>query len=190
MPTFDSAIRAISIAMLLAVAACDSDDTTTSNPTSSDGGTAPSTSSAPDAINEAALAGCPSSSTLITSTEWPTCLAGRRVSGTEPFNKSPCELRVGQNGAFEYWRSGALALSVTDRASWRSGSGTYQNDLDPAGRRTFLASVQPDLPVVEGQPRVTKVSLTFASLLDDSIEIEYLDAGRVRQTYTCSVAVI
>ncbi|MBX3221872.1 MAG: hypothetical protein KF795_15245 [Labilithrix sp.] len=193
MKAFDSSLRAISITSLMFLVACGGDDTNgdpnTPGATPDGGSSTPPPASAPDAISEAVLAACPQSTSLIESTEWPSCVAGRRVTGTEPFNDSACELKIGQNGAFEYWRGGALALSVPERSGWGSATGTYQNTLS-AGRRAFLASVAPNLPAVEGEPRVTDVNLNFFTLADDKVEIQYMDASLNRQTYTCQVNVL
>lgn len=189
---FDTRLHAVAIPLLISLLACNSDEATGDpNPVvAPDGGSSsPPPSSAPDAITETVLAACPQSATLIESTEWPSCLAGRRVSGTEPFNNSACELRIGQSGALEYWRNGALALAVPDRSGWGSASGTYQNQAS-AGRRIFLAGVSPDLSAVEGEPRILEVNLAFLTLADDKVEIQYLDASLRRQTYTCQVNVL
>ncbi len=199
MHAYDSSLRALALALSMILVGCDSADpvsTTTTPDGSSSTGTKPDggssttpPASAPDAITEAVLAACPESATLIQSTEWPSCLAGRRVAGTEPFNNSSCELKIGQSGAFEYWRGGALALSIAERSVWRSPTGTYQNQVS-AGRRMFLAGVAPDLPVVEGKARVVNLDLTFVSLADDKVEIDYMDESLVRKTYVCQVNVL
>ncbi|MBS2017065.1 MAG: hypothetical protein JST00_29535 [Deltaproteobacteria bacterium] len=180
------ATRLLAATFVVATSAC-SDDASTSP--GADSGTTPPTSTAPDAITDAVLAACPQSTTLITSSEWPLCLAGRRVTGTEPFNNTPCELAIGQNGAMEYRRGGAVALRLPDRGGWGRTDGTYQND-GSAGRRIFLASVTPTLPVVEGQPRLLRVTVKFFVGADDNVEVEYLDAARARQTYNCQVNVL
>ena len=186
---------AISFTLIaMASAACDDDGqsgSSTSPPPSSDTDSGTSPPASADAITESVLAACPQSSTLIETTEWPSCLAGRRVSGTEPFNNSPCELRIGANGAFEYVRAGAVALTVPDRSSWTDASGTYQNELN-AGRRIFLAGIAPDVPFVEGRPQVTHINLSFFSVAsqDETVEIRYLDADRTSQTYNCKVDVL
>ncbi len=195
--SFPFASLALCLALSASVSACDDDasdargnNNTTPPPSNTDSGTTRPPTSA-DAITESVLAACPQSSTLIQSAEWPSCLAGKRVSGTEPFNNSPCELRIGENGTFEYLRSGNLALKVPERSGWRGATGTYQNELS-AGRRVFLAGIAPDLPMVEGQPQVTNVNLGFFSVTtqDETVEIQYLDASRARQTYNCKVDVL
>ncbi len=193
MQAFESSLRAISTALLIGLVACSSDDASTDPPTSTqtpDGGSSTNPPvSAPDAITEAVLAACPQSATLIETTEWPSCLAGKRVTGTEPFNNSPCELKIGQNGAFEYLRGGAVALSIPDRSGWGAATGTYQNELN-AGRRAFLASVAPNLPAAEGQSRITRITINVFSVLDDKVEIEFMDEKLARQTYTCQANVL
>lgn len=190
---FDTSVRAISIALLIGLVACSSDDASgdppASSPTPDSGSSTNPPASAPDAITEAVLAACPQSATLIETTEWPSCLAGKRVTGTEPFNNTPCELKIGQNGAFEYLRGGAVALSVPDRSGWGDAMGTYQNELN-AGRRAFLAGVSPNLPAVEGQPRITNITINIFSVLDDKVEIQYMDEKLARQTYNCQINVL
>jgi hypothetical protein len=171
------------------LAACGGSD----SPANSDGGSQPVDASgtgagAGDVINAAALAACPRADLLIQTTDWPSCLAGKRIAGKEPFGDQPCELRIGFNGAFEYRRAGAAVLSVPERSAWRSPTGTYQNTV-PSGNepRLFLASVAPSLLVPEGQSVVTGITLTCAARVDDNVEIVFLDAARARSTYNCRV---
>lgn len=183
--------------VVVSTAACDGDDATGqssgtgSTPPQSPGTGNPPPTSTGDGIDEATLASCPQTTTLIETAEWPSCLAGKRVTGTEPFSKEPCELRIGANGVFEYLRGGAVAIAVPARSQWRSGTGNYQNTAG-SGPRIFLAGIAPDLEVVDGQPRVTNVNLSFFAFAgqQDNVEIKYLDAARNRQTYNCSVNVL
>lgn len=189
MQAFHNPIRAIAVTSILLLAACNDDASSSrgGDPSPDGGGSTPPT--AADAITESVLAACPESTSLIESTEWPSCLAGRRVTGKEPFNDSVCELTIGEAGAFEYWRGGALALSVPSESAWGAASGSYQNQLN-AGRRAFLASVAPGLPAVEGEVRVERITLNFFSLADDKVEIQFMDEDLARKTYTCQVDVI
>lgn len=139
-----------------------------------------------DDIDEAVLAMCPQQAILLETSEWPTCVEGRSIAGVEPFNNMPCELKIGKNGVFEYFRDGKLALSVPDRSKWQGAFGTYSNE-NSAGRRAFLASISPDLPVVEGQPRVTNITISlYSEIVDDNVEVEFIDAALARQTYNCT----
>ncbi len=166
---------------ILAVAtlfACADDET------GSSGGTpAPSAGG----VDAAAIAACPRSDTLLTTADWITCLSGRSVTGTEPFGGARCELRAGEGGAFTYVRNGAAALSVPPRSSWGAAAfGTYQN-----GNDTMIAGISPDLPLVPGGATLQKLRLLFAGRgVEDTIEIEYLDASRARGTYACRVDVL
>jgi len=178
--------------LVVSMPACDGDEGMVGKPSggnaSDAGGTTPPASS--DGVDEATLARCPQSSTLIETTEWMSCLAGKRISGVEPFNNAPCELRIGSDGVFEYLRGGAVAIAVPERSRWRSATGTYQNAATSgSSSRIFLAGVAPDLEAVDGAPRVTSVDLSFFSLasMEDTIEVKYLDAALVRQTYNCKV---
>jgi len=74
------------------------------------------------------IGSCPPSSTLIETSDWVTCLEGKRLSGTDPFSKKSCELRVGSEGALDYYRDGAAAIAVPARGAWRGASGTYQKE--------------------------------------------------------------
>lgn len=138
-------------------------------------------------IDEATLAKCPQSSSLIETTEWMTCLEGKRLTGVEPFNNTPCELRIGTNGAFEYVRDGAVALAVPERSAWLDATGTYQNNATSG--RFLLASIAPDLPFVEGETRVDRISISLFALesQDDNVEVIYYDPALSRQTYNCGV---
>ncbi len=183
-----SSLRLIVLGCALTLGACDDDEV--ASPPGADGGTASPPASA-DAITESVLAACPSATTMIQSVEWPSCLAGRRVTGTEPFTNAPCELRIGADGRFDYLRAGAVAFTVPERSGWRAATGTYKNEVS-AGRRIFLAGLAPDLPAMAGQPRVTNVNLSFFSVAgqDETVEIQYLDANLARQTSTCRVDVL
>ena len=141
-----------------------------------------------EALDEAVLAACPQSTTLIETSDWTTCLEGRRLTGVEPFSNMPCELRFGANGAIEYWRGGELAIAVPSRDAWGDAYGSYQNDASGASR-FFLASVTPDLAAVEGEPRVTDVDISLFALegQDDTVAVNYLDENLARQTYNCTV---
>ena len=144
-------------------------------------------------IDEAAVRACPSATSLIQSTEWSSCLAGRSIAGTEVFTGTPCELRVGQDGAFDYLRNGAVFLSLPPRPQWTGVSGLYQNTVrDTLGPRLLLASLDPSFPVVAGQPYMNSVDLTFVAGAgqDESVEIEYFDALRTRITLVCRVNVL
>lgn len=134
------------------------------------------------------LADCPASSTLIQTTDWLSCLAGKSLIGADPFSKKPCELRIGADGALDYYRDGAVAIAVPERSTWQGPSGTYQND-GSGSRLIFLASVAPDLPAVEAEPRVTDVSISLFGLesQESTVEVKYLDAGLARQTYNCTL---
>jgi hypothetical protein len=148
---------------------------------------------ATDLVDEAALRACPSATSLIQTLDWPTCLAGRRVAGTEPFTNVPCELRFGQNGAFEYLRSGSVFLTVPPRPTWTGGSGLYQNTTRATvGPRLVLASISPTFPIVVGQPWVGSIDVSFVAgaTQSETVEVEYFDASRNRTTATCSVNVL
>lgn len=154
-----------------------------------DGGASDAAATGPaDVVDEAVLAACPAASQLIESSEWPSCLAGKHMTGKEPFNNMPCELRVGANGEFTYLRGGEVAIGVPARSAWRSGNGTYQN-VASVGPRIFLAGIAPDLPIVEGEARVTHLNISIFGLAgqDDKVEIRYLDAALVNQTYNCTL---
>lgn len=98
---------------------------------------------------------------------------------------------MGQNGAFEYFVSGALAISLPEKSLWKSGTGIYQNAKD-AGPQIFLAGIAPSLEAVNGQPRVTNLDLSFFALAgrEDTIEVKYIDAALARKTYNCTVNVL
>lgn len=166
---------------------CGGDDNKGNGSAANDGG-----SGAPvpgGTIDATVLAACPEATTLIETADWPVCLAGVRMIGTELFGNA-CELRVADNGAFDYFRDGELALSIPPRSEWGAAMGTYQNE-GGAGGRVFLASIAPDLPAVEGQARITRLSLSFfePASHDDLVEVRYLDEKLASQTYNCKVTV-
>lgn len=175
---------------LAALGGCSGDDETAPAAPGPDGGSSNNPpAAAADAITEAVLAACPQATTLIETTEWTTCLVGKRVSGTEPFNNTPCELRFGAGGAIEYVRSGTTVFSVPARSGYGpSASGTYQNERVSASR-LFLASVAPALTPQEGMPRFERVTINLFELAsqEDTVAIDYMDAALSRQTYNCKV---
>jgi hypothetical protein len=141
-----------------------------------------------DTIDESVLAKCPQASTLIQTTEWTRCLEGKRLAGAEPFSNTPCELRIGANGAIDYLRNGVVAIAVPELRLWRSGSGNYQNDAS-SGSRIFIAGIAPDIVPEEGKPRVTDVDISLFALStqQDVVSVRYLDSALARQTYNCNV---
>lgn len=172
--------------VMASLVACSDDEAPPAAGASADAGV-PSPAPSTDRIDAAAIAACPRSDTLLTTADWLTCLAGRRATGTEPFGGTPCELRIGQAGAFEYVRSGAVALSAPPRASWGpSAFGTYQNTGD-----AFLGGVSPNLPRAAAGPTLQKMNVRFVGRgLADSIEVEYLEESGARGTYACTVDVL
>ena len=176
----------------LSTLACSDDEGSSSNNAGSSGSGGSGSGGggmkpASDSVTEAVLAACPEASTLIQTTDWMSCLDGKRLVGTEPFSKEPCELRISGDGSFEYLRGGETAIAVPVRSAWQSPTGTYQND--GSNSRIFLASVAPDLEAVQGEPRVTDVAISLFELksITDTVEVRYLDAGLSRQTYNCTV---
>lgn len=132
------------------------------------------------------LTACPNASYVISSTEWMSCMAGKRLVGTEPFNGTACELHVGSDGGFQYLRGGAVALTMLPRTSWVGAWGSYTNSDMGVGRQ-LLASIFPGYPRVAGQNTVNSIELTLSSLpnTQDTVEVEYFDTNALRQTYTC-----
>lgn len=185
----------LSLSLLLSGAAgCSDDDDgpgSGGEAGSSSGGSSSGNPPAADAVTEAVLKACPQATTLIETTDWPSCLEGKRLAGEEPFSKDACELRIGEDGAFDYLIDGAVALSIPKRSAWGSASGTYQN-ADNSGSRFFLASLAPDLDGVEGEPRIDRVTISLFELpgMEDKVEVSYLDEKLARQTYNCTVDVL
>jgi hypothetical protein len=188
-------VKAVTVFALLAVTATACGDGGSESSTTdagggqngADGGSGGANTPA-DGIDEAVLAKCPQSSSLIETTDWTSCLAGKRLTGTEPFTDMPCELRIGEEGVFEYLRGDAVAIAVPEKSTWRGANGTYQNNAT-SGPRFFLAGLSLDLPVVEGEPRVTNLNISLFALASqqDKVEIRYLDAALANQTYNCTV---
>ncbi|HET9238598.1 MAG TPA: hypothetical protein VFO10_15160 [Oligoflexus sp.] len=157
-----------------------SNDTTTTPPSNSSGTT-----------GDEFLTNCPASSSLIETTEWTSCLEGKSLTGTEPFTNKACELKIKANGAFDYLRDDALAISITERSTWQSPNGTYQN-ANTGSTRIFLAGIAPDLPAVAGVARVTRLNISIFGTAgqQDKIEVQYLDADLARQTFNCNVSLL
>ena len=151
-----------------------------------DGGGATSTGGALESL----VAACPAQSSLIETADWTSCLSGKTVSGTEVFGGQSCGLRFESDGALTYLRGGATAIATPPRSTWKTASGTYQND-GAANRRLFLASVSPSFDAATGQPRVTSIALKVFGAdagTDSTVEVAYLDAALARQTYNCKLA--
>jgi len=189
--------RALTLAALLSLGGACGDSSENSAAEGADGGssgggnTGSKDPGSASSVDEAVLARCPQSTTLIETTEWMTCLEGERLVGIEPFNNKPCELRIGSNGAFEYLRDGAVAIAVPERSAWLGASGNYQND-SASGSRFFLAGIAPDLPPVEGEERVTHIDISLFAFdgKKDNVAVRYLDAALANQTYNCQVDVL
>lgn len=158
-----------------------SDDTTTTTPSTGSSG----------ATGEEFLANCPASSSLIETTEWTSCLEGKSLAGTEPFTNKPCELKIKANGAFDYLRDSAVAISIAERSAWQNPQGTYQN-ANSGSTRIFLAGIAPDLPAVTGEARVTRLNISIFGTAgqQDKIEVQILDAALERQVYNCNVSLL
>jgi len=144
-----------------------------------------------DLVTEAVLAKCPAATTLIQTTDWPSCLAGKRLVGVEPFSNKPCELRVGDDGDFSYLIDGEVAITVPERSQWGTATGYYQNDAS-VGPRIFLASVSPQYSYAAAKAQVTSVDISIFRLAGqtDKVEVEYLDETQNRQTYNCTLGEI
>jgi hypothetical protein len=158
---------------------------------SSDDPPATSPSGSSGTTGEEFLAACPASSSLIETTEWTSCLEGKSLAGTEPFTNKACELKIKANGAFEYLRDSAIAITIAERSAWQSPNGTYQN-ANTGSTRIFLAGIAPDLPAVTGEARVTRLNISIFGTAgqQDKIEVQYLDAALARQTYNCNVSLL
>jgi hypothetical protein len=135
------------------------------------------------------LTACPASSSLIETTEWMSCLEGKSLTGTEPFSKKACELKIKANGAFEYLRDNAIAIAIPERGTWQNPQGTYQN-ANSGDKRIFLAGIAPGLAAVSGEARVTRLNISIFGTAgqQDKVEVQYLDAALSQQTYNCDVS--
>jgi hypothetical protein len=180
--------RRCSLCVLLGttlLAGC-SDDSSGNNPSSNGGGA--SGGSGSQGENPSVIGDCPTTTTLIETTDWPDCLSGAKLSGVEPFSGESCALRIGDDAAFTYEVDGSEVISVPPRSEWTDSSGTYQNEGE-GSRLIFLAGISPDLPVVEGEARVTRINISIFGLesKDDMVEISYLDEKLSSQTYNCKL---
>jgi len=177
------------VVLVACAAACSADDG--SSPSSQNGnpdGGGTTTTKKDGSALVATIAGCPAQSSLVETTEWISCLAGKNLVGTELFGNQSCELRIGTDGSLSYVRGNAVAIATPARASWKGAAGSYQNS-GSGDRLVFLASVAPELEHVEGQPRVTRVNISIFGLEspESKVEVVYLDAALARQTYNCKL---
>jgi hypothetical protein len=145
-----------------------------------------------DSVDENVISACAESTSLIQTTDWVDCLAGKELTGKDPFSSEPCTLRVGADGAMDYLVGGTAVIAVPGRSGWGpSAYGTYQNNSGN-GSRFFLASIAPDVKAEEGEPRVTHVDIGLFALesKDDTVAIRYLDGALANKTYNCIVDVL
>lgn len=157
-----------------------------------DGGPAPATPGTPgspsnpgtpgstDLVTLADLQACPQVSSPATTTQWFTCLVGKRLPGKNLITGKACELRIKAGGVFEFVNDGAVS-TLPAVSTWDRPLGVYQNSEITTGVRLFIGDLSRGISTVNNYH--VKISIasdpshpTIASLNDDTVEFatEYL----------------
>jgi hypothetical protein len=156
------------------------DDATVTVPV---GTTAPSSNIA----TRADILACPASSSLISSSNWSSCLAGKRLVGNDPvITSQTCQILYQADGGIEYTHNGVVYLpSINGPAK----GGLYQNTTSGSGIKLMFGNLDWDLFGSSARNRVTDVDLSVFVLPDnqDLVEVTYFDSALARRTLTCNL---
>jgi hypothetical protein len=156
------------------------DDATVTVPV---GTTAPSSNIA----TRADILACPAVSSLISSSNWSSCLAGKRLVGNDPIIPSQsCQVLYLADGGVEYTHNGVVYLpSVSGPAK----GGLYQNTTAGNSAKFMFGNLDFDLSGSTARNRVTDVDLSIFILPDtqDLVEVTYFDSASARRTLNCNL---
>jgi hypothetical protein len=137
--------------------------------------------------NRADILACPASSSLISSSNWSSCLAGKRLVGNDPIITSQtCQVLYLADGGVEYTHNGVVYLpSVNGPAK----GGLYQNTTSGSGIKLMFGNLDWDLLGSSARNRVTDVDLSIFILPDtqDLVEVTYFDSALTRRTLNCNL---
>jgi hypothetical protein len=130
---------------------------------------------------------CPTSTALIPSSTWSSCLAGKRLVGNDPvITTQTCQILYQADGGIEYTHNGVVYLpSVNGPAK----GGLYQNTTSGNGIKLMFGNLDWDLFGSSARNRVTDVDLSVFVLPDnqDLVEVTYFDSTLARRTLTCNL---
>jgi hypothetical protein len=130
---------------------------------------------------------CPTSTALISSSTWSSCLAGKRLVGNDPvLTSQTCQILYLSDGGVEYTHNGVVYLpSINGPAK----GGLYQNTTSGNGIKLMFGNLDWDLFGSAARNRVTDVDLSVFVLPDnqDLVEVTYFDSALARRTLTCNL---
>jgi hypothetical protein len=142
---------------------------------------------ASDVATRADILNCPRSAFLISSSNWSSCLAGKRLVGNDPIlTAQTCQIRYLVNGGIEYTHNGVLyEPSVNGPAD----GGLYQNTTFEPSVKLMFGILDWDLSGSTARNRVTKADLSVNVFPDtqDLLVVTYFDSGLARRTLNCNL---
>ena len=148
-------------------------------------GTITTTPPASDIATIADILACPPSSFLISSSNWSSCLAGKRLVGRDTIIAAQsCELRFLANGSVEYTHN---SVTYTPSTVGPANGGLYQNTTTESSVNLLLGSLDWNLSGAATRDRLTGIDVTIDLRAADAIAVEYFDTGLNRRTLNCSL---
>ncbi len=150
-------------------------------------GSVTATPPASDVATRADILACPASSFLINSSNWSSCLAGKRLVGNDPIVTSQtCQIRYLANGGIEYTHNGVLYEPSVNGAA---DGGLYQNTTSETSVKLMFGILDWNLSGSSARNRVTKADLSVNVSPDtqDLLVITYFDSGLNRRTLNCNL---
>ncbi len=150
-------------------------------------GTVSTTPPASDVATRADILNCPRSAFLISSSNWSSCLAGKRLVGNDPIiTTQTCQIRYLVSGGIEYTHNGVLyEPSVNGPAD----GGLYQNTTFEPSVKLMFGILDWNLSGSTTRNRVTKADLSVNVFPDtqDLLAVTYFDSGLARRTLNCNL---
>ncbi len=150
-------------------------------------GTVATTPPASDIATRADILACPASAFLISSSNWSSCLAGKRLTGNDPIiSTQTCQIRYLVNGGIEYTHNGVLYEPSVNGAA---DGGLYQNTTSEPSVKLMFGILDWNLSGSSARNRVTKADLSVNVFPDtqDLLVVTYFDSGLVRRTLNCNL---
>jgi hypothetical protein len=150
-------------------------------------GTVATTPPASDIATRSDILACPASSFLISSSNWSSCLAGKRLVGNDPIiTTQTCQIRYLTNGGIEYTHNGVLYEPSVNGAA---DGGLYQNTTSEPSVKLMFGILDWNLSGSSARNRVTKTDLSVNVFPDtqDLLVVTYFDSGSVRRALNCNL---
>jgi hypothetical protein len=145
------------------------------------------TAPASDIAKRADILACPASSFLISSSNWNSCLAGKRLVGNDPIITSQtCQILYLANGGVEYTHNGVVYLPSLNGPA---DSGLYQNTTSENSVKVMFGNLDWNLSGSSARNRVTDVDLSVNVFPDtqDLVAVTYFDSTSTRRTLNCNL---